>query len=623
MKKNSYIISCLTIALMSITAIHLSAMPAKPGTGLKEPIRPTITDARYQNHYVNGSHRIHRAIGDRNFAERGLVILVQWDGTSFKSSNKPADFDSLMNGQNYTYGGATGSVRKYFMDQSMDQYKPHFDVVGPVTMPHSYSWYGQNKDGNDRYLADFVIDACNLADTVLGVDFSQYDCDEDGVVDFIYFIYAGKGEADGGGDNTIWPHNWDLISALAYNYSYQTTYYYNSYSDCNLPTYDGYYVNNYACSNELDGYSSARNGMATIAHEFSHVLGLPDLYDTGYSTNYYSGYTPGAWDIMDMGSYNNDGNTPPNYSVYEKYYLGWAEPEMLRAKTVGGQTYSSYADTLPADGQTYRMATFNCLTSLDKSERTDTAYYFENRQKSGWDSYILGHGMLVWRVIYDADVWSENAPNCEANKPRCTLICAGGGKDVSNTYYGNRQDVPFPGEDNVTTYKPYGNRVKLTNIKESNNLITFNFSTDYTPGADPIEQYFIRNNWGGNVTYTWEEMTPANDNRSYTHTGIFGTKGVHISPTADLADAIFYATDDTKEYFLLGDSIAKGDTVLFTYDKVLKTTTATLIGRPYVPKGLDDISGYDEADVEKVLLKGQIYIRRKDGLYTITGQRVQ
>ena len=70
--------------------------------------------------------------------------------------------------------------------------------------------------------------------------------------------------------------------------------------------------------------------MGTPLHEYGHVIGLPDYYDTEYaSTNYTESRTPGEWSIMDQGSYNNDGNTPPNYYIFDKYYLGWATPKFL------------------------------------------------------------------------------------------------------------------------------------------------------------------------------------------------------------------------------------------------------------------------------------------------------
>ena len=88
---------------------------------------------------------------------------------------------------------------------------------------------------------------------------------------------------------------------------------------------DGKTVDHYCCLNEIDGSSNKRCGIGTFCHEFSHVMGLPDFY----ATNQASHRTLGSWDIMDYGPYNNNGNTPPNYTAYERWFMGWIEPTLL------------------------------------------------------------------------------------------------------------------------------------------------------------------------------------------------------------------------------------------------------------------------------------------------------
>lgn len=573
-----------------------------------------------------GVQRAKEGIGDRNMSEHGLVLLVDFTDKAFQSTNTTADFDSLMNGVDYAFNGAVGSVRRYFQDQSNGQYNPHFDVVGPIHLPNKVSFYGTNASsgpasGNDRYLADFVIDACMIADSVFGLDFSEYDNDGDGNVDFVYIIYAGFGEADGGGSTTIWPHNFSLTSALYYGLSHQTEYYVNSGSDYNLPLFDGKYVDNYACSMELK-YSyyggGKRTGIGCIAHEFGHVLGLPDLYDTSYGTNYSQGYTPSEWDIMDGGSYNEDMNCPPNYSVYEKYYLGWAQPALLAGYvTEEGDTVLSYERTLPADNMTYAMLTLNGEPSLKQSERTDTVYYLENRQQTGWDASLPGHGMLVWRVHYNDDAWYRNEPNQEANKPRCTIICAKTGKyGASVGYGGDRQDVPFPGSSNKMTYQPFGShKPQLLNIQETDGVITFGFQTYLVPEVEE-QGWYIYNNWHKSI-WSWRPMTANADWTEFTFAGVFGTRGVYVNTKEDTQTGTFYAQDpDTEGYTITGE-IETGDSVLFTYVPLHKKLYATR----YVPETLREVKT-DNVTASKVFLNGQIYIRREDGLYSLTGVKV-
>ena len=380
---------------------------------------------------------------------RGLVILVNFKDLSFQSGNTQSAMSDMMNADNYTYNGATGSVAKYFADQSNGQYTPVFDVVGPVTLPYSMSHYGANdSEGDDLLPGDMVVEACSIANALHNVDFTRYDNDYDGYLDFVYIIYAGKGEADGGSANTIWPHSWDVYSAEYYgNCSYNES----------KRMFDGRYIYQYACSGELDGPTGKRAGIGTIAHEFSHVIGLPDLYDIDYGQNYENAATPCVWHVMDEGSYNNDGKTPPSYTIYDKYFLGWATP------TNPGNT--AQVLTLNAN-EGYQLASSNSLLA---STSTNTVYYIENRQNSGWDAALPGHGMLVWKIMYNQTAWNDNGPNDTNGTIRYALVSASG----KTTKIGSAAD-PFPGTSNKTTWTTLSGK-PLKDITEKNGVITLTY----------------------------------------------------------------------------------------------------------------------------------------------------
>ena len=414
-----------------------------------------------------------KAIGERNLAPRGLVILVQFKDIKFKSENTKADFQDMMNKAGYNYNGATGSAVDYFKAQSNNDHNPVFDVIGPVTLKNEREYYGaQGKiggyDQNDMYIADFVVDAVLAADE-LGCDFSQYDADNDKKVDIVYFIYAGQGQADGGATETIWPHNWELSSAFVYKCTHGGS----GYSSSNLPKLDNKTINNYACSGELNG-DEDRSGIGTFCHEFSHVLGLPDYYDTS-EDEANNGLTPNDWSLMDYGSYLNDGMTPPNYSMYDKYFMGWATPKLLKKDEKATVSLTTgYDDAYQINGS----------TSILGYDNAKTIYYIENRQKSGWDAYLPGHGMLVWQVKYSDSKWSENEPNATANNPRYTLISASGKELIGDVWekqggewvqLHDGSTDPFPyGETN--SYKPYTG-CELTEISESAaGVITFKYN---------------------------------------------------------------------------------------------------------------------------------------------------
>ncbi len=398
------------------------------------------------------SRRAKQDVGTINLAPRGLLILVNFADTQYQSSNTRAVMDSMMNGQTYTYGNSYGSARQYFHDQSNGTYNPQFDVVGPVTLTKNHSYYGKNKGGvagEDMYPGDMIVEACKLAKSEYNIDFSNYDNDNDGYVDFVYVIYAGKGEADGGATTTIWPHNWNIESTIYYgNCTYKK-------SDC---LFDGKYIDNYACSGEISGSTNLRNGIGTFCHEFGHVLGLPDYYDTEYGTNYEKGYTPSDWDIMDAGSYNAKGDCPPNYSTHEKYFFGWATPVNPGIQT---GTYSLTTASEPLQ--------INAAGTLQAATKEGVNYYLENRQQSGWDKYLPGHGLLVWYVNYSASVWENNEPNNTAGSPRYTIISATGSK----TNIGTSSDT-YPGAKKKTTWSSISAK-PVKDIAETDGVITFTY----------------------------------------------------------------------------------------------------------------------------------------------------
>ena len=412
---------------------------------------------------------------------RGLVVLVNFNDVSYQAANTRAGLYEMMNGDNYTYDGATGSIRKYFSDQSDGKYTPDFDVVGPVTLPKNVSYYGGNdSNGKDLKPGDMVVEACSIANANFDVDFTRYDSDNDGAVDFVYIIYAGKGEADGGGENTIWPHAWDIASAHYFgNSSYSTE----------QSVFDGVIVSKYACSGEIDGHTGKRTGIGTIAHEYSHVIGLPDLYDIDYGQNHTNQMTPNTWHLMDAGSYNNNGKTPPNYSTYDKYYLGWKTPSLL-----SGTQENVELIAVCRDG--YEGYQLSSNSALQSATSTAPIYYIENRQQSGWDEYTPGHGLLIWKVTYNKDVWAANGPNDTNGVLRYALISASG-----NTKNIGSDADPFPGRLGVKVWSDKSAHT-IKDITENNEKISITYTkTESGEPSDPNAPIVIK----AKVPTTWTE----------------------------------------------------------------------------------------------------------------------
>lgn len=368
----------------------------------------------------------------------GLIILVEYQDVKFTLPNPEDYFTRMCNEPNFNDYGGTGSAADYFIENSGGIFRPQFDVYGPVTLNRNMSYYGGNDSyGYDKNPEKMVIEACQQLDA--SVDFCQYDRDGDGYIDNVFVFYAGRGEASGGSPNTVWPHSWDISSAT------ETVY-----------TFDGVILDLYACSNEWEG--ERPDGVGTFIHEFSHVMGLPDLYPTDYTTS----FTPGEWSAMDYGPYNNSGMTPPRYSAFERYALGWTKPiEITGAMNA----------TLPDIGQN--------VVGIIRTSSPDEFFLFENRQQTSWDTYVPGHGMLVWHIDYNIDVWNDNVVNNTPGHQYVDLEEA----DNNRSDYTRAADA-FPGTNNVRAFtdntspnmKSWSGEamnLPVTEITETNGIIKF------------------------------------------------------------------------------------------------------------------------------------------------------
>lgn len=328
--------------------------------------------------------------------KRGLVILVNFSDNNFTwTTNPKRDYQLIASGVNYKGSLNYGSVRDYFKTQSYGKFDYVLDVAGPVTLSHAISYYGKNDIyGDDMRAGTMVWEACQALDD--DIDFSQYDWDGDGVVEQIFVIYAGYGEAQGGRSTTIWPHS----SSLAYAKQYE--------SEIGSCVFDGVTVDTYACSCELSGsYGKTPDGVGTICHEFSHCFGLPDFYCTDYG---HEALTMNTWSLMDYGSYAGDGFAPVSYTAYERWFCGWLEPTELSSP----QFVKDMGD-INETGDAY----------IIYNEGNKNEYYImQNVQQTGWNISAPGHGMLVLHVDYDKNAWFNNTPNNNENHLRMTPICA-------------------------------------------------------------------------------------------------------------------------------------------------------------------------------------------------------
>lgn len=336
-----------------------------------------------------------------------LVILAAFSDQAFLSSDPLTQWNKIFNEENFSESPFYGSVHDYFLSQSYGQFQLSFDLQY-VQLDESRVKYRSTRtdDENSKYLVIDLIEALQQRD----IDWSLYDWDGDGLIEQLLIVYAGKGQNDGGGSNTIWPHQWWLsehenVSPISLNDGQQTI-------DC------------YCCVQEL-GRTGGYTTFGTICHEYSHCFGLPDFYYG--ATSYIE-----MWDLMDYGNNGLGGYCPPNYSAHERMLMGWLTPTLLDAPC-------TISNIVPTSQEPQAFIIHN-------DAYPNEFYMVENRQKEAWDRSLPGSGIIVWHIDYDEDIWTTGMPN-QTGQTRYTIIPA---NNRNSTYYASGWAYPYATNDQLT-----------------------------------------------------------------------------------------------------------------------------------------------------------------------------
>ncbi len=354
---------------------------------------------------------------------RSLILLVEFPDRTFVSGSAQQDFHDLLMQDNYSVNGATGSAWNYYHDNSNGRFDPEFVVAGPYRASREAAYYA-GSDGTDN-TPELIVETCRLADDE--IDFSQFA--DDGVIRDVFVFYAGHNQAETADPQTIWPHRWDVQGDPRYR-------------DVLL---DGVQLAGYACSSELNA-DRVMAGIGTFCHEFGHVLGWPDFYDTDYAGSGGNAPALESYSLMCSGSYNNDGRTPPALNILERWMVGWAEPEEI------------------ADGGDLELGPVTNDEGYLVRTPTDNDYFLlESRDPAGnkWDRHIpdVGEGgMLVYHVDYTpayASRWhTGNSLNCNPGHECMKLV-----RSVPSSYGTQSAGRTFfPGTDDVRSLSPGSNR---------------------------------------------------------------------------------------------------------------------------------------------------------------------
>ena len=382
------------------------------------------------------------------------MILVQFSDLKFQVAETDElvweAFNSLANEKGYSANGGTGSIHDYYVDNTMGQTDFYFDVFGPVTVSGTYADYGADTESEatgycGETAAVALMEAVRIPAAEKGSDiFNPYDNDGDGWVDAVFMYYAGHNEAEGGPEDSIWPHEWSINNFDLY---FGTHYHEEVFGNVRFGIY--------SCSSELKGSSGLDMcGIGTAVHEFGHALGLPDFYDTN-NNKYGDGKCGGLYTFSPMcsGSYNNGGRTPACFTMEERVMMGWADDfePMPASGTI----------TIPA------LSTHNTAYK-EETANPDEYFVFECRNGRGWDLEVA-KGMVVYHVdrsmnevaIYFGpgqyyltparEVWYTNSINTNLAHPCYYAVPAANQK--SKNYFGYVSAIPFPGSSSVRKYQ--------------------------------------------------------------------------------------------------------------------------------------------------------------------------
>ena len=345
---------------------------------------------------ADGHRATHRALipktdwdRDRNYKQMVILFTFSGDDSEFKMENPQEYYQKLFNEKGFNPNLGPGCVADYFRDQSGGLCNIEFDIYGPVQVSSKSQPYDKPDKNTHNYGKDSMKEATQLVlEANPDVDYSQYDWNDDGTIEQVIYIYAGP---PGNTDNAfghIWPNT-------------------SSFNVVTTP--DGKKISSYSASGEYWGKKPDGTivycGIGTVCHEYSHSLGLPDIYpttaDQGYSVC-------DEWDLMDGGNFTNWGWCPPNYTALEKYLMGWLElTELNEAATITGMKPVS-------EGGTAYIV-----------KHSDSEWLLlENRQQTAWDAGAPGKGLVIYHVNYDGSVWQGNEVNIDKTKRRFHLVHA-------------------------------------------------------------------------------------------------------------------------------------------------------------------------------------------------------
>lgn len=365
-------------------------------------------------------------------------------GVSFAGSQPPPV--PLSHFQSVFFGTGSGSVASYFKWASYGKFRFRGRLVGAgaagqagdwLVVPHSVAYYAQGNSGmgdaktpnatsGGDLLEQAVVRLLDRAD----FNWKPYE-DASGGVPYLILLVNSPDAALTGSNTDLW--------------SYEE-------SQSDTPIVENGLrvgvVENYDVDAALGQGPSQLNGVGTFDHEFAHILGALDMYDTN---NDIAGLAD--WSLMGSGNYNGPGdigNDPSDLDAFTRVQFGWSVPTTINGPPV---LYS-----LPPAETSPEVLTYPIPGSQQY-------YLMENRQPLRSDNWLPGYGLLIYRVDGaimnpSSPAWINDCLECVTGTyknphPGIEIMQSDGSQSLTKAQSAGdsgSQGDPFPGQTGNTSF---------------------------------------------------------------------------------------------------------------------------------------------------------------------------
>lgn len=479
----------------------------------------------------------------------GIVICLQWQNRMADTMNHtPGDYAQIFFSTG-TY--PTGSLSDYFLENSGNS----FSIYGDVTQ-----WYTSPFNYNISQQYDWIEHAVQLADP--DVDFSQYDSDDDGIVDIVYLLHAGPAGEETMNPNDPW--SWAWVSGAG------------------IPTNDGVIIDAYTLQPEEHGDGSIM-GIAVTRHESGHILArFPDLYDYDDKLDTTTYFTPNDWNdhpvqdwcAMGYGGYGlfsfrygpGPAEHPTHYCALFKTMVGWNEPVTLEQSQPGVTVLSTECNDsasvyrIPINGSEWEYF----LIENRFSQHPGLFDHLDSDYSAFFTFFTPGPnpldaGLIITHVdeaMSNYSYWGFN--DGTPSKPHYGAAVEDAGYDPQTPWDGTeftefwypyecQVGAAFCREDGQESFTPRTtpctdgytgySGIWITNISSSGEVMTFDF---YWEGDPPVFAH----------VYRWPDTN---------FTGPYTVNAIILDTFGILADSLYYAINNTGLIPVPNDSV-QGDT---------------------------------------------------------------